>query len=183
MYGMVNRAFEEMITADHGAATWQAVKERSSIDVREFNAMTQYPDAVTVQLLGAASEVLGRAPSDLLVALGEYWILYTAKAGYGDLLKLAGGSFASFLQNLDNMHARVGLSFPDLMPPSFRCTDVTADSLTFHYYSGRAGLTDLVVGLVRGLGRLFALDVSITVAARKGEGSDHDVFHIRYAER
>ena len=84
---------------------------------------------------------------------------------------------------LDNMHARVGLSFPDLMPPSFRCTDVTADSLTFHYYSSRDGLTDLVVGLVRGLGRLFALDVSITVAARKGEGSDHDVFHIRYAER
>ena len=110
-------------------------------------------------------------------------VKYTAAEGYGDLLKLAGGSFASFLQNLDAMHARVGLSFPELRPPSFRVTDETEDSLTFHYYSERSGLTDLVIGLIGGLGDLFEIDVTIVPAALKADGADHDSFRVTYAAR
>lgn len=183
MYGLVNRALAEMITAEHGDAAWQDVRRAAAIDVGEFHAMTQYPDEVTVALVGAASTRLGLDASVLLRSLGHYWIKYTAKEGYGDLLKLAGGSFPSFLQNLDAMHARVGLSFPELRPPSFRCTDVTEDSLTFHYYSDRPGLTDLVLGLLHGLGDLFAISVDVTPAALKAQGADHDTFHVTYASR
>jgi hypothetical protein len=183
MYGLVNRALAEMVAAGHGAAVWQEIKAASGIDVGEFHAMTQYPDDVTVALVGAASQRLGVAPSAMLHDLGAYWIKYTAAEGYGDLLKLAGGSFASFLQNLDAMHARVGLSFPELRPPSFRVTGETEDSLTFHYYSERPGLTDLVVGLIGGLGDLFEIDVTIVPTALKSEGADHDVFHVTYAAR
>ena len=183
MYGLVNRALAEMITAGHGVAVWQEVKSASQIDVAEFHAMTQYPDDVTVALVGAASQRLGVTPSAFLRDLGAYWVNYTAAEGYGDLLKLAGGSFASFLQNLDAMHARVGLSFPELRPPSFRVTDETEDSLTFHYYSERSGLTDLVIGLIGGLGDLFEIDVTIVPAALKSDGADHDIFRVTYAAR
>lgn len=183
VYGLVNRALAEMVTADYGADVWQEVKHASGIDVGEFHAMTQYPDDVTVGLIGAASARLQIPPSRLLRALGVYWIQYTAKEGYGDLLLLAGGSFPAFLQNLDAMHARVGLSFPELQPPSFRCTDVTVASLTFHYYSERSGLTDLVLGLLEGLGQLFNIDVSIAPLTLKDAGADHDTFHVTYAPR
>lgn len=183
MYGLVNRALAEMVTADHGAVVWQEIRLASGVDVVEFHAMTPYPDEVTVALVGAASARTNTAPSDLLRALGAYWIQYTAKEGYGDLLRLAGGSFPAFLQNLDAMHARVGLSFPELRPPSFRCTEVADTSLTFHYYSERAGLTDLVVGLLEGLGRLFSIDVTVEPLTLKAAGADHDTFHVTYARR
>ena len=178
MYGLVNRALAEMVAADHGAEVWQEIKVASGIDVGEFHAMMPYPDDVTVGLIGAASARLQVPPPVLLRALGTYWIRYTAKEGYGDLLQLAGGSFPAFLQNLDAMHARVGLSFPELQPPSFHCTDVTEGSLTFHYYSERSGLTDMVLGLIEGLGQLFSLDVSITPLTLKDAGADHDTFHV-----
>lgn len=181
MYGLVNRALGEMVTADHGVDVWREIQQASGTDVAEFHAMTQYPDEVTVALVGAASARLNVPASELLRALGSHWIQFTAKEGYGDLLRLAGGSFPGFLQNLDAMHARVGLSFPELRPPSFRCTDVTDSSLTFHYYSERNGLTDLVVGLVRGLGQLFRIDVSIRPLELKAAGADHDTFHVTYA--
>lgn len=183
MYGLVNRALAEMVAAEHGDVAWDDVRRTAALDIGEFHAMTQYPDEVTVALVGAASQRLGIEPSAFLCRLGRYWIKYTAKEGYGDLLKLAGGSFPSFLQNLDAMHARVGLSFPELRPPSFRCTDVTEDSLTFHYYSDRDGLTDLVVGLIEGLGELFAIQVGITVTGLKAQGADHDTFRVTYATR
>lgn len=183
MYGMVNRALAEMIAAEHGTAVWQDIRSAAAIDVVEFHAMTQYPDESTVALIGAASARLGLDHAVLLRRLGHYWITYTAKEGYGDLLKLGGGSFTSFLQNLDAMHARVGLSFPDLRPPSFRCTEVTEDSLTFHYYSERPGLTDLVLGLLHGLGDLFGITVDVTPTALKAAGADHDTFHVTYAAR
>ncbi len=33
MYGLVNRALAEMVTADHGAEVWQEIKQASGIDV------------------------------------------------------------------------------------------------------------------------------------------------------
>ncbi len=181
MYGLVNRALAEMVTAEHGLATWEAIKADAGVGVDEFHAMTQYPDEVTVSIVGAASARLGVTPSAFLRALGEYWIRYTARQGYGDLLALGGSSFPAFLQNLDAMHGRVGLSFPELRPPSFRCTDITGSSLTFHYYSERQGLADLVIGLVEGLGHLFDLAVTIRPLALKANGADHDTFHVTYA--
>ena len=183
MYGLVNRALAEMVTADHGAQVWQEIRDASGIDPAEFHAMTQYPDEVTVALVGAASTRTNTAPSDFLRALGIYWIQYTAREGYGDLLRLAGGSFPGILQNLDAMHARVGVSFPELRPPSFRCTDVTDRSLTFHYYAERPGLADRVVGLIEGLGQLFRIDVRIVPLTLKAAGADHDTFHVTYASR
>lgn len=170
-----------MVTAGHGAGMWSAITSDAGVDVVEFHAMTQYPDQVTASLIGAASTRLGLPASALLRDLGEYWIRYTARQGYGDLLALGGNTFPAFLQNLDAMHGRVGLSFPELRPPSFRCTEITDRSLTFHYYSEREGLADLVIGLVQGLGHLFDLTVTIRPLALKADGADHDTFHVTYA--
>jgi hypothetical protein len=63
-------------------------------------------------------------------------VSYTANEGYGDLLTLAGDTLPTFLQNLDHLHTRVGLMFPELKPSSFWCTNVGEDSLQLHYRPG-----------------------------------------------
>ena len=38
----------------------------------------------------------------------------------------------------------------------------------------------MVIGLVKGLGKMFHTDVSIELVTAKASGADHDVFHVEY---
>lgn len=180
MYGLVNKAVQDLVRSRFGEDTWQAIKRKAGVEDDVFVSMDAYPDAVTYDLVTASSDVLGLSPDEVLRAFGEHWILYTAREGYGDLLKMAGSTFLGFVQNLDNLHARVGMSFPDLKPPSFQCTDVADGSMRLRYYSTREGLGPMVVGLLHGLGKMFDMELTVAHEARRGEGSDHDEFLIRW---
>ena len=183
MYGLVNKAIEELVCARFGEESWEAIRRKADIDVEAFLSMDAYPDDVTYKLVGAASEVLGLSVEALLEAFGEYWVLYTGREGYGEMLKMAGDSLPSFLQNLDNLHAHVGLIFPDLKPPSFRCTDIREGSLLLHYYSDRSGLAPMVVGLVKGLGKMFETETNVRQVVSRDNGHDHDVFLVKFGAR
>jgi hypothetical protein len=142
--------------------------------------MQTYPDDVTYKLVGAASEVLQITPAQVLEAFGEYWIIYTAANGYGDMFSMFGSTMAEFLANLDNLHVRVGLTFPKLQPPSVRVADVTAEGMRVHYHSERLGLAPLMVGLLRGLGKRFGTEVKVSHDRVRGPAQDHDEFLVRY---
>lgn len=53
------------------------------------------------------------------------------------------------LQNLDALHDHLGLLYPGMRAPSFRCTEESDGSLILHYYSDRAGLEYIVIGIVK----------------------------------
>lgn len=52
-------------------------------------------------------------------AFGGFWVQFTATEGYSELMDMSGDNLPEFLQNLDNLHAGVGVSFSQLKPPSF----------------------------------------------------------------
>jgi hypothetical protein len=80
------------------------------------------------------------------------------------------------------LHARLGLTFPQLQPPSFDCTEIEDDSLNLHYQSTREGLAPMVIGLVKGLGARFNTEVDIKQTSSREQGSDRDEFSIDYKE-
>ena len=91
---------------------------------------------------------------------------------------MCGTDLRSFLDNLDNLHSHVGMSFPDLRPPSFTVEQLAGDpGLLLHYRSERAGLAPMVVGLLKGLGKRFGQDMRVRQVAHRGP-DDHDVFQI-----
>ncbi|MEN0067765.1 MAG: heme NO-binding domain-containing protein [Myxococcota bacterium] len=180
MYGLVNKAIEQLVVANYGEARWREVKDKAGLELGSFVGMKAYPDALTYKLVGAASEVLDLEPGPLLEAFGEYWILYTAREGYGELLEASGGSFVEFLENLDMLHARIRLTMPSLKPPSIRVTDVGTDSVRVHYHSDRDGLAPMVVGLLRGLGKRFSTPVEVVHDKVRGKDGDHDEFVANY---
>ncbi|WP_224249653.1 heme NO-binding domain-containing protein [Hyalangium gracile] len=180
MYGLVNRAIEEMVCGSQGEETWERIKCEAGVDTDVFIGNQGYDDAITYRLVGAASQVLGLPPERILEAFGEHWVLKTARDGYGELLTAGGSSLSEFLQNLPSLHARINLMFPHLTPPSFSCTNVTAESMDFHYRSKRQGLAPFMVGLLRGLGKLFDTEVYIEHIEARSAGADHDVYHLRW---
>lgn len=180
MYGLVNKAIQDMVCSHFGEDTWNKIKQKAELDLEAFISMEGYPDDITHRLVKAASEVLGLSSKEVMAAFGEYWVQYTATEGYGEMMDMAGDNLPEFLENLDELHARVGVLFPKLQPPSFECSEMEEDSLSLHYYSHREGLAPMIVGLVQGLGKRFDTEVEIAQTQNREEGDDHDEFSIQY---
>jgi hypothetical protein len=180
MYGMVNKGVADLVINRFGEATWREILVKADIETEAFISMESYPDEVTYNLVGAASDVLGIPTKEVLELFGEYWISYTAQEGYGPLMEMAGNNLTDFLKNLDRLHSSVGHIMPKLNPPSFKCTDITDHSLKLHHYSDRHGLEDMVIGLIKGLGKKFKTQCHVTLTESKSAGSDHNVFLIEW---
>ena len=91
--------------------------------------------------------VSGLPREPLLEMLGEYYLTFLHKRGYGEILRNLGHNVLEFLQNLDSVHALVKRDYPDMVAPSFRCdADSSSDRMVLHYYSRRKGLHPIIKG-------------------------------------
>jgi predicted hydrocarbon binding protein len=186
MYGLVNAAVQDFVVSNFGVDKWEKIKSKAGISMASFNRMEPYPDDVTYKLVGAASEVLGVGAADALKAFGEFWVLYTGKAGYGELFDSAGRNLREFLFNLDNLHTRVGASFPKLRPPSFRFEVIDDEMMRMHYHPGapnRVGLCAMVDGLLIGLAKHFETELQMEQTACKEKGADHCEWLLKLSDK
>lgn len=182
MYGLINKAIQGLITEKFGEATWEDVRSRAGLSDEPFLPMEQYPDAVTYDLVQAATEVLQIPAEEVLQEFGIFWTMFTGAEGYKELMESAGDTFAEFVSNLDQLHARVKLLFPHLDPPSFLVFDREPNSLKVRYFSNREGLVPLVEGLFQGLANRFQVSLSVQhEQVVEGEKS-HSLFSLSWEE-
>jgi len=180
MYGLVNQAIQGLVTSRFGADVWDRIKSDAGVEVDTFLSMEPYDDSITYDLVGSASAALEMPAADVLRAFGEYWVLETAAKGYGDLMKAAGRTLPEFITNLDQLHSRVLMTFPNLRPPSFQCTPVGPGELHLQYLSEREGLEPFVEGLIAGLGKHFGTEVDVTMIQPGSETAGPAEFLVRY---
>lgn len=179
MYGLVNKAIQDLVTRNFGEEKWLQIKTKAGFEDNFFVGMRSYPDELTYNLVGAASEVLKMTPEQILNAFGEYWILFTADEGYREILKIYGSNLRDFLMNLNNLHDQVGMIMPNLTPPKFTVRDLEANKLELIYQSTREGLAPMVVGLLKGLGARFNQECEIIQTGLRSE-LGHDIFEIKW---
>lgn len=180
MYGLVNKAIKDLVVTNHGEETWKEICRLSDFHDEEFIGMNPYPDKLTYDLVKNASMVLKADAAAILEAFGEYWILYTADEGYGDLMDLTGSTFVEFLGNLDMLHYRINNIMPELAAPQFSTRNETENSVELEYRSHRVGLVPMLYGLIKGLGKRFDLVVSTEQIQEKNEHNDCHVFLIKW---
>jgi hypothetical protein len=180
MYGIVNKAIEDLVITNFGEEKWEAIKERSGVDIDFFISSEPYDDDVTFKLAIAVSEEMKMSVSDVLIAFGEWWVIKTTTEKYPGLMDSGGDNLRDFLVNLPNFHNRVMLIYPKLTPPEFKVSDVTEHGLNLHYFSKRQGLQEFVRGLLQGLGKMFNSPVSLELIQSREEGSTHEIFKINW---
>jgi hypothetical protein len=179
MYGMVNKGLRAFALSLGGEDAWQAIRAKAEVEPDRFVSMQAYPDAMTYALATAAAEVLSQPLAAVLEQFGRFWVPYVKEEGYGELMAMVGDTLPAFLGNLDAMHTRLSLSFPEFKPPSFRLEDPGGGRYLLHYRSERPALAPFVVGLVHGVAEELGQTVDIRLQATREDGSDHDVLEIR----
>jgi len=180
MYGVVNKAIEDLVKVNFGIEKWDAVKKRSGIEVDYFLSNEPYDDAVTYQLAAAVSEEMQMPVGKVLEAFGEWWVLKTAKEKYGGLMQAGGNNLKEFLINLPLFHNRIMLMYPKLTPPEFKISDIEDKSVQVHYFSKREGLQEFVRGLLSGLGKMYETPVVIDLLESRDDGKNHEIFKVSW---
>jgi hypothetical protein len=180
MYGIVNKAIEELVTENFGLDKWHLIKTKSNIDVDYFISSEPYDDDITYKLAIAVSDEMNISVGDVLQTFGEWWILRTGKEKYGYLLESGGENFKEFLLNLPLFHNRVMMIYPKLTPPEFKISKIEEKNLHLHYYSKRVGLQDFVRGLIYGLGKFYNCPITLKLIESRELNADHEVFFIEW---
>ncbi len=178
MYGIVNKAIQELITEKFGQEKWEQVKAKSGLEIDGFVSNHQYDDAVMFQLAEAASSVLSLSTDKILHDFGRHWVLQTGRQHYGPLMSAGGLNLRDFLINLPNFHSRVMLLYPDITPPEFKTNVISDTEIRLHYISIRTGLTSFARGFVQGLADTFQEKVTVNVLQAKEDNHPNDVFQI-----
>lgn len=180
MYGIVNRAIEDLVKANFGEEKWEAIKVRSGIDIDYFISNEPYDDDITYKLAGAVSVEMNISLPEVLQAFGEWWILKTGKEKYGGLMEAGGQSLREFLINLPIFHSRIMLIYPKLTPPEFKVSHIEAQSIQVHYFSKRQGLSEFVHGLLTGLGKMYNTPIAIELIQSREKGDSHEIYKVSW---
>lgn len=179
MYGIVNKSIEAMVNQEYGSTVWQAILNQAGFQTPYFVGNQSYPDQLTYDLVAATSQVLQLKPEQILDSFGHYWATHTAVEQYPELMENGGGNLKEFLFNLPNFHTQITLILPELRPPHFRCEE-HEEGVLLHYYSPREGLSPFLLGIIKGLGKVFDEAIEIQQIVFKGAELDHDLFLIRW---
>ncbi len=180
MYGIVNKAIEDLVKVNFGDEKWDAVKKRSGVDVDYFLSNEPYDDVITYQLAGAVSEEMEIPVGKVLETFGEWWVLKTGKEKYGGLMQAGGKNLKEFLVNLPMFHNRIMLMYPKLTPPEFQISNIEENSVQVHYFSKRLGLQEFVRGLLSGLGKMYETPVVIELLESREDGKNHEIFKVSW---
>ncbi|XP_064633334.1 guanylate cyclase soluble subunit beta-2-like [Lineus longissimus] len=165
MYGQIHVCIRQLVLEKFGEEAWKKILAETSLnDTEHFLVFKHYCDGATFTLVGAVAKTLGLPAETVLEVFGEYFLEYCMRHGYDKMMKTLGEDFASFVQNLDSFHALLAMSYENIDAPSFRCETNPDGSLTLHYYSSRPGLQNLVIGILRSVGKkLFDTHVETVV--------------------
>jgi len=180
MYGIVNKAIQDLVTEKFGQEKWEIILTKSGIEEDFFISNEPYDDDITFKLAVAVSEEMNLTVSQVLVAFGEWWVVKTTKEKYGGLMESGGKNLKEFLLNLPLFHNRVMLIYPRLTPPEFKVSNISENSINLHYFSKREGLQEFVRGLIQGLGIMFNTPVAIELLQTRDLGDTHEIFKISW---
>ncbi|KAI6174594.1 hypothetical protein M3Y97_01007800 [Aphelenchoides bicaudatus] len=193
MFGLIHDSLKQMIIQQHGEDFWLTVLQHAGIEAgNEASINENYPDEVTLSIVGSISVLTRTSCEDIWEAYGEYFVEYVMKSGWDELLRSMSPNLKSFLNNLDSMHYFIdSVAYKAKMRgPSFRCeAQSNDDNITLHYLSTRSGLYPIVKGVLKEIARrIYECDIGITIKGRSqrvvqlsnGERTEeHVIFQIK----
>lgn len=180
MFGLLYQSLERLLIYRFGEETWAEICEQVHLNEQDtttdytFCVHTQYDDKYALELVEAASYVLGIKQDVILEMFGEQFILFCNEAGYGKILSRLAPNLKEFLAALDTLHDHLTQTYPGMRPPSFTCHETEIGGpLIVNYFSMRNGLESVVVGIIKSISRdIFKSEVTVEIKQRMKPNSN-----------
>jgi hypothetical protein len=161
MKGVIVSCLADLVKERFGEDQWKQSLERSGIDPgKTFLVTEDVEDETAVKILGSVCDVLGLPLAAAADAFGDYWVNDFAPKIYAPIYR-GKNSAKEFLLAMDDVHKDMTRSIRDAHPPRFGYRWESDDTMIMTYDSHR-GMIDIMIGLVKGVGRHFKQDLKIT---------------------
>ena len=161
MKGVIVNCLGELVKEKFGKEKWEDVLTRTGMDSKtHILAVRDIDDAVVMKLLKSVCDVLDISMIQAADAFGDYWVNDYAPKIYKTYYKDV-DSAKDFLLKMDDVHSVVSGDLADAKPPRFGYDWEDDKTLIMTYMSERS-LIDIMVGLIKGVGRYFDEDLVIT---------------------
>ncbi len=168
MHGLINRGIQRFVVDSYGIEKWRAATLSAGLDFDEFEAMWMYEDAVTLGVLDAVCEVLGRQRDELLEDIGTYLVSHRNVQALRRLLRFGGVDFIEFLHSLDDLPDRARLAVSDLYLPKLSLRDHGDQRFSLHCYSDLDGWGNLFMGVLRAMADDYGALAYLEFKGRQG---------------
>lgn len=161
MYGIIHTALRDMVLENFGDAKWAEILALAGVGDSSFVRMQTYDDSVVISLVGATSQVLETPAEECLELFGRFWITFTAKDNYENLMNATGSKIVTFIKSINILHDRITSTFKGYVPPEFYIKTLDEQHHEVTYVSSRNGFMHFVRGLLFGLGDRFGKELII----------------------
>lgn len=161
MKGTIVKCLKELVVNRFGADKWTAICQHSDFPPNQIiNLSADIEDAKVMSLIGSTCSVLGITLEQAADAFGDYWVNDYAVVIYKHVYDKF-SSCREFILGMDGVHVMVTKMVPNSSPPRFTYEFKDDKTLIMKYESNR-GLIAILAGLVKGLGRYFKENLTVT---------------------
>lgn len=161
MKGVIVHCLRELVSNKFGKDNWRKALEMSGYSPDAAFLLTEdIEDARALRIVDSVCKVLNISLSQAADAFGEYWVCEYAPKIYKSFYQGV-ESAKDFLLRMDEVHRITTLSIPNARPPRFQYEWLDDKTMLMKYDSKR-GLIDILVGLVRGVGKYYRENLQVS---------------------
>jgi len=156
---------KEMVVVKFGANKWEeCVRTMGELQHGYFLATSDVPDAQVMKLIVACCKTLDISIEQAADAFGEYWACAFALRIYPMYFNRC-RTAREFLLAMDKVHVDTTSGMDNARPPRFEYEWKNDTTLIMIYKSSR-NLLDILVGLVKGVGKHYGENLEVSKAGR-----------------
>ncbi|MDH4319354.1 MAG: heme NO-binding domain-containing protein [Desulfobulbaceae bacterium] len=175
MKGVIADCLGKLVSEKFGKDKWiQSLIKAGFSKYSIFLPFQDVEDEKVIRLIEAVCSVTGITQEQAANAFGEYWVNIYAANVY-KIYYMDQNSARDFLLKMDQVHEKVTRTVTNAKPPRFDYQWKKDNILIMKYKSAR-GMMDILVGLVKGVGRFYNEAIEVT---RIGENELEIVFPVK----
>lgn len=160
MKGSVVLGLKEMVTSRFGRDKWDIALKKAGAELKTVLAVSDVDDAMVLRVINSLCEILNIKLPELADLFGDYWINVYTQRTYPTFY-FRSKTAREFLLDVDRIHVELTKTIPNARPPRFEYEWKNDNTLIMRYKSHR-GLIDIVVGLVKGVGKRYKENLRVS---------------------
>lgn len=164
MKGSIPTCLKRMTVAHFGKESWEETLENIGISkYTVFPVIDNIDDLTVIKIIKELCQVLAISPTQLADRFGDYWVNTYSQEAYSRYYSKYQCAM-DFLLGMDELHQQITYQIKNAQPPRFSY-QVEADNIMIMEYKSHRNLIDLMIGLIKGVGKYYHEELQVTQLA------------------